>query len=196
MEPNIRLPADARKENARRLAATTGMTVDQADEKLDVPVVVSTAENDSAALQLAEEVIPLISRTFTNVTTKPVSDAAVELLIGKVQPRTKGKAVYASISPEGLMISASGLESNPRCGSPPAGLLLVISACYLCAAVVKHATDIAYPFADTFVLDFDEFGLAPSEYLAAVDLGETHQAGAGAIGNGLRVCSRSFIDFT
>jgi hypothetical protein len=51
MEPNIRLPADARKENARRLAATTGMTVDQADEKLDVPVVVSTAENDSAALQ-------------------------------------------------------------------------------------------------------------------------------------------------
>ena len=190
MEPNIRLPADARKENARRLAATTGMTVDQADEKLDVPVVVSTAENDSAALQLAEEVIPLISRTFTNVTTKPVSDAAVELLIGKVQPRTKGKAVYASISPEGLMISASGLESNPRCGSPPAGLLLVISACYLCAAVVKHATDIAYPFADPFVLDFDEFGLAPSEYLAAVDLGETHQAGAGAIGNGLMWAAR------
>jgi hypothetical protein len=188
MAANIKLPANARKENAKRLAAATGMTIDQADEQLDLPVVVSVAAGHAAG-RLAEELIALLSRTFATVTTEPVSDAAVEALVGNVRPRTAGKPVFATIEAERLTISMSTSKSVSPTVSPP-GLLLVIAACYLCAAVVKQATGIPYPFAEPFILDFEEFGLQPSDYSATIDLGETHLAGAGAIGNGFLWAAR------
>lgn len=190
MVANVKLPDAARKENAKRLAAATGLTIDQADEQLDLPVVVTMAFDDYIAGRLAEEFSPLLSRTFTTVTADAVSNVAVEVLIGDVRPRTTGKRVFVSIEAERITISFSALPPTAALTLAPPGLLLVIGACYLCAAVVKRATMVAYPFADPFVLDLGEFGLQPSDYLAAVDLGETHMAGAGAIGNGLLWAAR------
>ena len=185
MVPHLKLPTDARKENAKRLAAATGITVDQADEQLDAPVVVSVAPGDPAAERLAEELIAVLSRTFTTVTTDEIADPSVEVVIGNVPPRTAGQSVFAATAADRLTISMTAQEIIPTIIEPPAGLLLVIGACYLCAAVVKRVTGVPYPLPDPFILDFDAFGVQPNDYRAEIDLGETHLAGAGAVGNGL-----------
>jgi hypothetical protein len=52
MQPNLRLPGAARMENAKRLAAATGLTPNQADEQLDLPIVVSVADGDPLGANL------------------------------------------------------------------------------------------------------------------------------------------------
>jgi len=177
--PNFGLVPQAKVENSRTLAAALGITQEAGDELLTKEILVTGGDDDA----FREEVVALLERTFSSVTSTPSSAPVIEVVLGSATARSTVPKIYIAVSDQGCCISRSPLLSGqnviPR-------ILQVIAACYVSAAVVRLACGDpdAMPFRDPFHLDWQQLGLPEAAYTTPVNIGEAYLAGCGAVGCG------------
>jgi molybdopterin/thiamine biosynthesis adenylyltransferase len=185
------LTAEAKRENARALAAAAGVTVDTADQALDVTVLITAESSDATADLIANEAHLLLERTVTKVSRKRVDGlTAVELVIGMAAPRTRGPYLFLSVFTDRAVISSRDQYQSDCAGTH--GILVLLCAAYACGQVLRVALGENSPVSspDPFVLPFDVFCQDQRDLAFPVDVGRSHLAGAGAIGNGFLWAAR------
>lgn len=180
-------------ENAKTLAALLGTDELDAARLLDIRVLI-TREPNAVAETIAQSIIALLSRTITEVTERNEGAFAAELVLGAARPRLAGtNVVWLSIDAAGASLGTRVL-TNPRLEGVH-GALLLLSACYTSALLMKVALSVHLPFeaASAIRLDWQEFFGPNLSFLdAPIELGEVYLAGAGAIGNAFLLALREF----
>src|SRR5437868_3633208 len=184
--PMSNLTPEARHENALALAAAAGVSTSRAADLLNISVLITHDPSNPQDAQLASEAFALLSRTLQSVTPEDGgSGTTIELVIGSANPRSEAAKVFATLGTEDLVIGGHPLPSNR--GEQPPAILILLSACYVCAAVLHRglAEFLPYAMSDPFILRFSELGIERTAFRRPVNLDRTYQAGAGAIGNAI-----------
>lgn len=176
------LTADARRENALMLAAALGSSLADAAKALDIGVVITSDSADEAATLIAGELLAILGRTVFLASTETIGGAAVEVVVGAAAPRTQAPVVFISVSSRMASIGTAA-EQRP-CDAVP-GVFAVLVACYAAAVTMRVALGEQLPFdvPSPLTVNFNELGIQPEQLAAPLDIGRTHLAGAGAIGN-------------
>ena len=184
------LTAEARNENAAALAAAMGIGLSDAAEALDFNVCITADTHDATAECVATEIAALVARTVSGVSRMRTENAAAELVIGSVRPRTSAPTTYLCILEDRAILSRA-LPATKTCHPVPAILSLVV-ATYSCAALLHHVLGAQLPFTapEPWVLAYDQFGIDWASVQTPVDIGRAYLAGAGAIGNGFLWAAR------
>lgn len=182
-------------ENARTLAAAIGIGEDQAEQMLEVDVVVTATTDDPVTNCLAENICVLLSRTVRSVTRTPQlqTSPAVEVVIDEAAPVTAAPVVWAGITERRFTIGTERVGSSRTAEIHPA--LSLLSACYAAGAAMRVVVGDPFPlpFSDPLVVDFDHlFGSDRPWLYEPVKLEEAYLAGAGAVGNGFLFALRHF----
>lgn len=179
----------AHRENVRMLASLLGLDESAAAEKLNIEFAISHDTGDLQATQLARQVARLLERTVNVVSTNSITTKAVaELVIGKIERRTKATPVYLA---SGNQSATIGL--NPLANEAPGQLHAIgvqLCACYAAAALLRTALPEipTLPAFREIKFDLNEWTGGRIDLLdVPVDLGQAYLAGAGAVGNGLAV---------
>lgn len=184
---NIALNSAVRRENARALAAALGIDdLESAAQMLDVPVLVTAALDCPQAKALGEDVLQLLSRTLTHVSTSPDGHTyAVEVLIGMATPQSRAQLLQVSGKGETCEIGdPSAIQGHFHCVHP---IFRRMTACYVAAVTLKVSLGDRLPFAvpTPLKLDFTSLGINMASLAEDINIGKAYLAGAGAIGNGL-----------
>lgn len=189
MASNILTP-EARQENVKALALAAGITPEQAAERLDGRVLCTFDCDDAAACQFYEELRPVLGRTIDVHDTPDGRRYLVEMVIGEVEPRGSATTVFVGLGPDSCCFGPvpEGVHSS----KPVHSALSVVAACYGAAVAVHRAVGegIPNPPPEHLEIRYDEILSDLSVLNEAVDIGETHLAGAGAIGNGFLWAAR------
>lgn len=177
---------DARRENARRLAALLGTSEEEADAKLDRTIVI-TAQGTRWAAVAAEVLTNLLARTFSTVSQTWRAGASAEVLIGNAKAVTTAPIVKVSCSAGRLVIG--GVSTPDTTASPhPPEILVALAATYAAGATIRAAlaeSAVGLPAASTITLDVDQLLGADAACLwEPFDFGTAFLAGAGAVANG------------
>lgn len=181
------LTPEARHENALALAAAAGVSTSRAAELLNISVLITHDPSNSQDAQLASETCALLRRTLQSVMAEDGGSAAtIELVLGSANPRSEATKVFAALEAEGLVIGTLPLPLTNR-EARAASILILLSACYLSAAILHRALGKFLPYAmpEPFILRFSELGIERAAFDLPVNLGRSYQAGAGAIGNAI-----------
>ncbi len=177
----------AQRENARMLAAATGIAEDQAAQLLDVDIAVTFDEGDRATADCANHVCAMLRRTIRGVhrnTENRGERMTIEVVIGSVVPRFASRHVFVRIGDESVVVSS---RPYSVIGGTTHRVGVLLGACYAAAATLKAVVGEMLPFQmpDVIRLSLPEL-LGPDLPLLYEPLvfDETYLAGAGAIGNG------------
>jgi hypothetical protein len=186
------LNPDARRENIRALSLAAGISEEEAGMRLEQEVLVTYDIGDAAAALLAEELMPVLSRTLP-VSTFGASSSesfAGELVIGQAAPRSSGPHVFAALLADRCVISRHRIGRIE--GPPPHSLNATIAACYVAGAAIARAVGdgLSNIPPDEFEVPFDTFIDADVNLSAPVYIDEAYLAGAGAIGSGFLWAAR------
>lgn len=146
--------------------------------------------DDAAACQFYEELRPVLGRTIDVDDIPTGRGYLVEMVIGDVQPRGVATAVFTRLRPDSCCFSP--VPEGVHSPNPVHGALSVVAACYGAAVAVHRAVGagIPNPPPDYLEIRYDEILPDLSVLNEAVDIGEAHLAGAGAIGNGFLWAAR------
>jgi E1 N-terminal domain/ThiF family len=178
------LTLEARTENARMLASVLGLDTSEADEALQFDVSVTASAIDNVGKAIAAELAAILGRTVRGVTVNGAYESAIiEVVIGNAKPQSSLEKLFVGVG-EGQAVIGDN-QGNAVCASIPA-IIETIIACYACAAVMQRVFKDRLPFQipAPLVIPFAQFGVDFDALSADIDLGRTHLAGAGAIGNG------------
>lgn len=112
------------------------------------------------------------------------------MVIGDVQPLGLAPAVFARLTPDGCCFSPQ--PTAVHSASPAHRTLTVVAACYGAGVAIHRAVGegIPNPPPDRLEIRYDDILPDRGVLEEAVNLGETHLAGAGAIGNGFLWAAR------
>lgn len=124
--------SNAQQENARMLASLIGVHEDEAAERLNRTVLITSAL-DEKSQNWAIEIRALIERTV-NVAIDPAVKAAVELVVGDAEGRGSVPRIYASIDRQKAVVNTAPVRVS---GSAPHGLFAAIAACPVAAAALS-----------------------------------------------------------
>lgn len=183
----------AAAENARTLAALLGVTEDEATTLLDKRILVSA---DAGGRRLALQITRLLERTFTAVDSEPGAEDkyAAEVVIAAASRRAPDAVpvVFVGILPDEVVVDLVRVDGATEATCHE--LILFIGACYAAAATTKLALPL-------LPLRFTSMSVSAAALLGedapvlrqAIDLGSSHLAGAGAIGNAF-VCALASLD--
>lgn len=183
---NIAIIPAVRHANARAVASALGiLEAEQAAELLDVSVLVTISPEDQMAVQLAEDVIVLLSRTIDEVALSGIASPTLEIVIGDAEPHVaKGDVFRVAVSTTHATIG-SALTNRGRLAKV-APILRRMVACYVCAAAMKRVVpQLEFPLEDPLTVPFDSLGIDLTALNDEISLGKAYLAGAGAIGNAL-----------
>ncbi|MGC1861288.1 MAG: ThiF family adenylyltransferase [Methylocystis sp.] len=171
----------AAQENARMLASILGIEEDDASERLNRRVLI-TSSPDKAEAAWAAEIGALLGRTVS-LATSHTEPSQLELVIGDAAPRTALPRLHASIDADGATVAFRPTVSVP---SPPHPLFAAVAACPVAAAALRMVIDdprlppVTYPL----TIDFAQLGVPAHALSTTVDLSDAVLVGAGAIGHG------------
>lgn len=187
---------NAHEENRLTLTRLLGLGEEEAESLLADRVLLTYDSEDPSSNRLANHLLAVLRRTFSNIYAEPSGSEAVEIILGKVSARTRDTIhVYASGSESTTVLIAtarpSGLGLTP--GLP--GSLEILVACYIAAFAMRQllgtrVPDLEHP--DSIVLDLGALFPDWTFFDAPIDIGFTRLAGAGAIGNGFMYALQSF----
>jgi hypothetical protein len=186
------LNAHAALENAHSLAAALGIETERAEDLLTASALV-TVDSEPSNVFLGEQVSSLLVRTLRSAGTEvPRRDAAVEIVIGEIEPRSAAPTIWVSADSDSAWIGRHRPDLPGARHVHPAGLLVV--ACYAAAAALRLVigADLPLPSQDPLVLDLASLGLKHVLISRPIDIGHAYLAGAGAIGNGFLWALRWF----
>lgn len=184
--PNIAIIPAVRHANARALASALGiLETEQAAELLDVSVLVTISHDDPVAIQLAEDVIVLLSRTIDEVALSGIASPTLEIVIGDAEPHaTKADVFHVAVSTTHATVGSAFTNRGRLAKIAP--ILRRMVACYVCAAAMKRVVpQLEFPLVDPLTLPFDSLGIDFTVINDEIPLGKAYLAGAGAIGNAL-----------
>ncbi|MBZ9649740.1 hypothetical protein K9B33_19565 [Sphingobium sp. 3R8] len=169
------------QENARMLASLIGVNEDEAAERLDRTVLITSA-SDEKSQSWASEICALLERTI-NVTFVPSNDAVVELVVGDVEARATVLHLYGSIDRQKAVIDAEPVSVS---NSSPHGLFAAIAACQVAAATLSKAIDSQGIPATALPLTIrlTDLGITESALETSLNLEDAVLIGAGAVGHG------------
>lgn len=184
--PNIAIIPAVRHANARVLASALGiLETEQAAELLDVSVLVTISPDDPMAVQLAEDVIVLLSRTIDKVALSGIASPTLEIVIGDAEPHVAKADVFRVAVSTTHATVGSALANRDRLAKV-APILRRMVACYACAAAMKRVVpQLEFPLVGPLTLPFDSLGIDLTALNDEIPLGKAYLAGAGAIGNAL-----------
>lgn len=180
------LTPEARRENTETLKALLGLDEHAAASLLDISLSVAADRNNPIDQLVESDVLAMLSRTVRQASPAGQGQpSSWELVIGSARPIGSGPKLYLGIGPERATLSTSPVGGHSSHPIPKIVALLV--ACYSSAAMLFHATGGKLPFElpDPFEFSYDALGVDVSLLAKPINLGHTHLAGAGAIGNGL-----------
>lgn len=180
-----RMTQEARLENALMLASVLGLKIEEADQALQFEVCITAETGDAAAMAIAEEFAAILRRTIRDVhLNASYEGAALEVVIGRADPRSSSQKLFLGMTPEEAVI---GDAPSPWAFQDVPGIIRVLIACYLAAAVMQNVFGEEFPYGGQFPMriPFVSLGIDLSTMNREIDIGETYLAGAGAIGNGL-----------
>jgi len=172
------------------LASVLGVQAQEADEALQFDVALTCAADDSTAQVIARELTAILGRTVRSVKLNAtIETAAVEVVVGNSNPRSALQTLFVGVEQERAVIGGDPL-SAPCADVAP--IFTVLIACYASAAVLHRVFGDRLPFSvpAVLIIPFAEFGLDARDLRAPIDVGRTHLAGAGAIGNGFLWAAR------
>ena len=179
------LTQEARLENAMMLASVLGLGTEVADKALQFEVCIAAEPSDAAAISIAKELVAILSRTIRDVHLNAACETAVvEIVIGAIRPRSALPKLFLGMTPKHAVIDE---VPTPWTFQGEPGILAVLTACYLSAAIMQKVFGSDFPYGGKFPLriSFAELGIDFSALDQQIDVGEMYLAGAGAIGNGL-----------
>ncbi|MEY9802513.1 ThiF family adenylyltransferase [Bradyrhizobium elkanii] len=184
------LTPEARLENIKALALAAGITPEQAAERLDGRVLCTFDCGDAAACEFYQELRPVLARTIEVHNAPDGGSYLVEMVIGDVQPLGLAPAVFARLTPDGCCFASQPVAAHSA--SPAHRALSVVAACYGAGVAVYRAVGegIPNPPPDHLEIRYDDILPDRGVLEEPVDLGVTHLAGAGAIGNGFLWAAR------
>lgn len=173
--------SNAQQENARMLASLIGVHEDEAAERLNRTVLITSAL-DEKSQNWAIEIRALIERTV-NVAIDPAVKAAVELVVGDAEGRGSVPRIYASIDRQKAVVDTAPVRVS---GSAPHGLFAAIAACPVAAAALSKAIDAqGVPTATLpLVLRLSDLGITEAALEASINVDDAVLIGAGAVGHG------------
>ncbi len=183
------LTDEARRENARSLAAAIGLAEDAAAELLLCSALISATPDTS---QLGEQVQILLGHTLLEVSSETGENSpAVEIVIGDALPRSHAPTLWVWIDAEG--VSFGSTPPNVREQHALHLSEAIVAACYVCAGAVKLIVGEQLPFTppDPFRIDLDALKVTSEMQSAPFEVG-SYLAGAGAIGNAFLWTLRAF----
>ncbi len=183
---NIAIIPAVRHENARALASALGIfEAEQAAKLLAVSVLVTVSPDDPVAVQLAEDVIVLLSRTIDEVALSGIASPTLEVIIGDAEPHVaKANVLHVAVSTTHATVGNA--LPNPARLAKVAPILRRMIACYVSAAAMKRVVpQLEFPLVDPLTLPFDSLGVDLTALNEKIPLGKAYLAGAGAIGNAL-----------
>lgn len=183
------LTDEARRENARSLAAAIGLAEEAAAELLSCSALISATPETS---QLGDQVQILLGHTILEVSSEICENSpAVEIVIGDTLPRSRAPTLWVWIDAEGVSIAST--PPNTREHHSLHLSEAIVTACYVCAAAVKLIVGDRLPFnpPDPFRIDLGALKVT-SEMQSATFEVESYLAGAGAIGNAFLWTLRAF----
>lgn len=177
---------EARRENARRLAALLGTSEEEAEAKLERAIVITTQGTRWAA-EAAEILTNLLARTFSAVSQTCRADAVVEVIIGNARPVTTAPVVRISCRGRRVVIGDASIPDSTASPDAPE-ILVALAATYAAGAAVRVALAedaVRLPAASTIALDLDQLmGPDAASSLEPFDFGTAFLAGAGAVAHG------------
>jgi hypothetical protein len=172
----------ARQENERTLARLTGISEDEAAERLAFNVSIRTDSDHSCAF--GQHVRSLLALTLTIADEQERAD--LEIALDGQASGTARQTLFAHIDAEQMVISREPPATITKAPTKPHDLHAKLAACYAAAVAVAHAIGgerrdrLALPFA----VRFDKLGLTPPMLDRPIILTDTVLAGAGGVGSG------------
>jgi molybdopterin/thiamine biosynthesis adenylyltransferase len=185
------LTHEARLENMRALALAAGISSDAAAERLSGYILCSFNESDEAAVQLFNELCPVLSRTIsTSAVLIEASQYLAEVVIGGAHARSSAQVLHVKLRSGGCVISDEPKEGHET--QPCHPLLALLAACYVSSKAIHAAVGqgLPNPPPARFELIYEEVVPDPAILHRPVELGHAYLAGAGAIGNGFLWAAR------
>jgi len=175
-----------RDENTMTLASLLGVGVTEAASLLDRTIDVRWDPADAGASLLAGHLCLLLSRTVTDVTANaPSLNPAAEVLIGEI-PASRPGALRVVLTADEIRIGPDAptgrVLEGPR-------VLALAAACYAAGMAIRAALGTVFrlpgrPVDSGLVVPVRSLlGMDSAWTRARVNIGRTHLAGAGAIGN-------------
>lgn len=167
-----------------------GLTEEEAAHRLESKVLITYEDEDQSSFRLAQEAVPILSRTLDVVRDTAVIDIAAELVLGQARPRTSGPHVFVSLFSTHLSVSDEPIAGTVSV--PAFSIMTLIAACYASGAIIFCAVgqDMPNPPLRNFEIHFSDFIPADLDFTKPMDLREAYLAGAGAIGNGFLWAAR------
>lgn len=186
----IFLTPEARLENARALALAAGISPEKAAERLQGRILCTFDQTDAAARQFYRELQPILARTIEVRSRPDEGTFLVEMVIGNAVPSGGATAVYVGLHSDGCSFSPTRVARHNSIPVHP--VFAVVAACYGAAVAIHRAvgSGIPNPPPDDLEIRYDEIVPDRDVLNEAIELGEAHLAGAGAIGNGFLWAAR------
>lgn len=183
---NFKLNEDARLENARALAASLGIDVEVAREKLSVNILITYDKNDISSSHLVTEITRLLTRTVSTVDSDLIEQSySVEVVVGDVEPKSKSPHLFVSGCQTNFTLSKHKIHRLFY--EAPHPILILLTSCYVCSVALNLAIGeiLSTSVADPFNFEFSDLGLDIKVLDSPIILGKAYLVGAGAVGNGL-----------
>lgn len=178
----------AQQQNAMMLASLLGIGEDEAAERLNATVLITT--EDSWKALWAGELEALLRRTVTTRRTAGGAVPDVEVVVGRAMARTHARPVFVDLDEKGVTVT--GVSSAKRGSGRPHGLFAAAAACAATAAVLRVALDdpgmpdVRMPLS----LAFDDLGVPCDAIERPLILKDAFLAGAGAVAHGFLHAAR------
>jgi molybdopterin/thiamine biosynthesis adenylyltransferase len=179
------LTREARLENALMLASVLSLKTEAADKALQFEVCVTAEVADATAMAIAYEFVTILRRTIRDVHLNTLCKSAVmEVVIGRAAPQSPLPKLFLGMTSEEAVI---GEAPTPWVFQGEPGVIAVLTACYLSAAVIRKVLGTEFPYGGELPMrvSFGALGIDFSDLGREIEVGELYLAGAGAIGNGL-----------
>ncbi|MEX2231642.1 MAG: ThiF family adenylyltransferase [Cyclobacteriaceae bacterium] len=174
---------DAKKENKLTLKNILGLEEEIAERILGSAILISGSD---LYPKLAEFLRVILERTFEKVHLYPESGEKYdcEVILDINIKRTIGPYVYVGQTNDNRIV-ISKRNSQPKLSSLLHPFLYFLTSCYVSGIVLNSITKLSIPIApeDEIILDIDKITENPKVFDSEIDIGKTHLAGAGAIGN-------------
>lgn len=163
------------------LASILGVGEEEATNRLDCAVLVTTNDNQSN-VDWAAEIVAMLERTVIATADSGV-ETQLELIVGDARPRASCRKLYAGIDSLGATVAIDPVERKRGDAHP---LFAMAAACTVAASVLSVLLDHpALPKA-SFPLSFDftQLGIPSAALGQQIDIGDSVLIGAGAIAHG------------
>src|ERR1043166_8734123 len=171
------------RENIMTLSALLNGDERKAQELLNHSIALFFDADNDIQRQLAGFLTQLLERTFESVESNPGGRTRFDHIISLSTEVEGDESLFAIVSNERLEIGTETIGGVPATDLRPIHLLL--SAAYIAAQIAGLVMGEFLPFAipNQLTVDFDDIFGTDFPFDQVVDIGETHLAGAGAIGN-------------